>query len=179
MISNKQAEGGCKFFGVSFLKPRLRGRIIAAYGEKAYSRLILLEEKFAAAILCAKRLKDRNKRYGKLKFDGSLWYSSAIRRLHADEYFFFTCCGFIHKEISLIIKYGILEDFPEELLAKLKVLSEERRYHEHGKDWYWGELRKGQPPASTNGDNFDFNKNREALKVIYSYLVSKVDLARK
>ncbi len=167
-----------KIFGKGAFNPHGLEKIKTAFSENAVPRLALLEEKFFAAKLCLNRLKNRSERYGKLKFNSEILANQKLRQLHADEYFFFTCCGFIYKEILLLRKRHLLADLPVNLLEGLKTLNDERRHHEHGKEWYWGEIQKNNPPIPSKGDNFDFDQNLKLLSQIYDCLVSKLETVK-
>lgn len=167
-----------KVFGdVAWSNSKRKRDIVNIFGEKAFSRLVLLEEKFYGAYLCYKRLENRASRYGKLKYTSKLLANSSLRKLHSDEYYFFTAANFIYKEISLLIKEKVL-DLQPKLLLQLEALKEERRYHEHGKEWYWGETKRRRPPVSSKGDNFDFDKNMRVLYEVYKAITDKITIPR-
>lgn len=163
-----------KALGKGWGNLRVQNQIFERYGKDAYPRLLLLEEKFFATKLCYKRLKNRSKRYNNLKLTPSLFVSNSLRTLHSDEYFFFTCCGFIYHELLLLKEQGLLQDMPSDLWTRLTDLNEERRYHEHGKEWYWGKLPSNKKIGTNQGKNFDFQTNMQLLIDIYSYLASKL-----
>ncbi|MBI3443046.1 hypothetical protein HY008_00040 [Candidatus Woesebacteria bacterium] len=162
-----------KVFGKAWGNSNLRNKVIKSFSEESFPRLVLLEEKFYAASLCHKRLKNRSKRYGNLRFNQNILANNSLRLLHSDEYFFFTCCNFIYKEVSLLREQKLLLDLPPTLFSKLATLKEERRYHEHGKEWYWGKVPK-LGVVSSKGDNFDFDSNMQLLKDIYTFFISKI-----
>lgn len=163
-----------KTFGRGWAAKQHGDRVVKVFGKEAFPRLILLEEKFYAALLCYKRLKNRSTRYGNLVLSQNLIISTALRKLHSDEYFFFTCCGFIYHEILLLREQGLFLDFPSILFDGLKELNDERRHHEHGKDWYWGKVMKNNPPVSSKGIHFDFDRNMKLLTEVYNFITSKI-----
>lgn len=144
--------------------------------EKLNGRLILMEEKFFFAHLCWKRLENRSVGYGKVLDSvpvDEIFSNKDLRELHADEHFFFQCCGDIHKELKYQIENKVFS-VPTKLMEKLKVLNMERHVHTHGVDRYWNPTNKRNPPIPTKGDNYDFDQNMELLNKIYGSIVKSL-----
>jgi len=95
-----------------------------------------------------------------------------LKQLHAYEYFFFCCCGYIFKELQHEIDKCNLS-ISKNLLHKLSVLNEERRVREHGKEWFWGESGNRVP---RRGDNYDFESNMKLLDQIYSEILVQLGI---
>lgn len=165
-----------KVFGKALGNLRLTKSIDKSFGA-ASPRLVVLEEKFFSAHLCYKRLKNRSERYKRainLTPVSMIMVSSSLRRLHSDEYFFFTCCNFIYKEILLLREHKLLLDMPQNLLSKLEELKEERRHQEHSKEWYWGKVPRNKMIVSSKGDSFNFERNMNLLREVYRFIISKI-----
>lgn len=139
------------------------------------SPLTILEDHFVGASVCYKRLRSRSEEY-KLIVDnhspGFIMRSPLLKELHAYEYFFFCCCGYIYKELNHEIQNSNLK-IPQLLLDKLFKLKEERRVREHGKDWFWGESGRIIP---TKGDNYNFEANMQLLDDIYAKILGQLGL---
>jgi len=139
-------------------------------------RIILLEEKFLFAYLCWKRLENRSFRYNKILDSVSVedvLANEELRKLHADEHFFFQCCSGIYIELKYQIKNSVLR-LPKTLMDRLQTLREEGRVHTHGVDWYWGVIDKKNPPISSKGANYDFDTNMKLLNEIYAIIVKEL-----
>lgn len=144
-------------------------KVEAKLGNNGLFTLYRLEEKIYATALCNSQLKYRSKRFSSIVKIEDYFGGPIIKKNHAYEYFFFTCCGYVYKEIKNA-SLNTLSSKLNNLYQQLKTLNDERRVQEHGKEWSWGEARKNNPPVSSKGDNYDFNKNMTLLDDIYSEL---------
>lgn len=137
--------------------------------------LTILEDHFVGACICYTRLRNRGEEYQSIFENyspGLIMSNSLLKELHAYEYFFFCCCGYIYKELNHEIKNCNLK-IPRVLLDKLSILNQERRVREHAKEWYWGEKGNIVP---TKGDNYNFESNMQLIDQIYKKILGQLGL---
>ncbi len=163
LISSDKPEDNASFFEKS-------GKIFG--NKEIFFKLILLEEQFIGAVCSFNRLKNRSEEYRSVTDYlpvNRILSSPLIKELHIYEYFFFSCCGYIYKELKNMERVGDFEfDLTENNWSELKKLKEERRVQEHGKEWFWGEISRSNPPVPTRGDNHNFERNMILLDSIYN-----------
>ncbi len=147
-------------------------KINKIFGLKGTFSFVRIEDKMYGAAICYSILKHRSETYDKaLKSFNNPIGHTLIKKNHIYEYFFFTCCNYIYQELFNLQKHNKFI-LPRVLISDLLKLKEERRAHEHGKEWSWGE--KGWKPVPHMGINYDFEKNMELLNNIYECLINKI-----
>jgi hypothetical protein len=86
---------------------KIREKVKIKFKEDIIFPLTILEDHFVGACLCYTRLRNRSEDY-RLVIDnsspGEIMSNVTIKELHAYEYFFFSCCGYIYKELKHEIK---------------------------------------------------------------------------
>ena len=144
-------------------------KVINKLGRNGTFSLYGIEEKLYAAALCYSKLKLRQNNFKKISKVKDYFGGVIVKTNHAYEYFFFTCCGYLYRELTHLSVKAKSQKW-NHLIDRLKKLKEERRVQEHGKEWLWGEEKKNNPPCPSEGDNYNFKLNMDLLDQIYNEL---------